>query len=54
MSLCASHFAVPLVAVRLNYKSITKSCVFTDHFIQNILHFKTIKIPLFILDEQFL
>ena len=38
MSLYASYFAAPLVAVRLNYKTVTNSCVFTGHFIQNILH----------------
>ena len=43
MSLCASYFAVPLVAVRLN-RTVTNSCVFTGHFIQNILHFGTIQI----------
>ena len=44
MSLCASYFAAPLVAVRLNYRTVTNSCVFTGHFIQNILHFGTIQI----------
>ena len=39
MSLCAICFAVPLVAVRLNYKFVTKSCVFTDHFNQSNFHF---------------
>ena len=39
MSLCASCFAAPLVAVRLNYKFVTKSCVFTDHFNQSNFHF---------------
>ena len=39
MSLCATYFVAPLVAVRLNYKSVTKSCVFTDHFNQSNLHF---------------
>ena len=39
MSLCASCFAVPLVAVRLNYKFVTKSYVFTDHFNQSNFHF---------------
>ena len=43
-----------LVAVRLNYKSVTEPCVFTDHLIQNILHFRTIEILLFISDESFL
>ena len=42
MSLSTTYFTVPLVAVRLNYKSVTKSCVLTDHS------------PLFISDEQFL
>ena len=54
MSLSASYFAVPLVAVRLNYRTVTNSCVFTGHFIQNILHFGTIQILLFISDELFL
>ena len=44
LSLCASYFAAPLVAVRLNYRTVTNSCVFTGHFIQNILHFGTIQI----------
>ena len=35
----ASYFAAPLVAVRLNYKSVTKSCVFTDHFNQGNFYF---------------
>ena len=39
MSLCAICFAAPLVAVRLNYKFVTKSCVFTDHFNQSNFHF---------------
>ena len=39
MSLCASCFAAPLVAVTLNYKFVTKSCVFTDHFKQSNFHF---------------
>ena len=39
MSLCASCFAAPLVAVRLNYKFATKSYVFTDHFNQSNFHF---------------
>ena len=39
MSLCASCFAAPLVAVRLNYKFVTKSCVFTEHFNQSNFHF---------------
>ena len=39
MSLCASCFAALLVAVRLNYKFVTKSCVFTDHFNQSNFHF---------------
>ena len=54
MSLSATYFAVPLVAVRLNYRTVTNSCVFTGHFIQNILNFGTIQILLFILDELFL
>ena len=54
MSLSASYFAAPLVAVRLNYRTVTNSCVFTGHFIQNILHFGTIQILLFISDELFL
>ena len=53
-SLFAIYFAVPLVAVRLNYKSVIESCVFTDHSIQNIIHFRIIIIALFISDEQFL
>ena len=44
MSLYASYFAVLLVAVRFNYRTVTNSCVFTGHFIQNILHFGTIQI----------
>ena len=44
MSLCASYFAAPLVAVRLNYKTVTNLCVFPGHFIQNSLHFGTIQI----------
>ena len=39
MSLCAICFAAPLVAMRLNYKFATKSCVFTDHFNQSNFHF---------------
>ena len=39
MSLCASCFAAPLVGVRLNYKFVTKSCVFADHFNQSNFHF---------------
>ena len=39
MSLCASCFAAPLVAVRLNYKFVTKPYVFTDHFNQSNFHF---------------
>ena len=31
ISLCATYFAVPLVAGRL-YKSANKPCVITDHF----------------------
>ena len=54
MSLSASYFAAPLVAVRLNYRTVTNSCAFTGHFIQNILHFGTIQILLFISDELFL
>ena len=27
------------MAVRLNYESVTKSCVFTDHFNQSNFHF---------------
>ena len=54
MSLFASYFAVPLVAVRLNYTTVTNSCVFTDHFIQNISHFAAIQILLFFPDELFL
>ena len=53
-SLFAIYFEVPLVAVRLNYKSVIESCVFTDHSIQNIIHFRIIIIALFISDEQFL
>ena len=30
ISLCVTYFAVPLVTRRLNYKSATKPCVFTD------------------------
>ena len=54
MSLCASYFAVPLVAVRLNYKSVTESCVFHDHFNQSNFHFYDNTMLLFILDELFL
>ena len=54
MSLSASYFAVPLMAVRLNYKSVTEPYVFIDHLIQNILHFRTIKKLLFMADELFL
>ena len=39
MSLCASCFAAPLEAVKLNYKSVTKSCVFTDQFNQSTFNF---------------
>ena len=39
MSLCASCFAAPLVAVRVNYKFVTKPYVFTDHFNQSNFHF---------------
>ena len=39
MSLCAICFAAPLVAVRLNYKFVTKSCVLSDHFNQSNFHF---------------
>ena len=39
MSLSAICFTAPLVAVRLNYKFVTKSCVFTDHFNQSNFHF---------------
>ena len=54
MSLCASCFAAPLVAVRLNYKFVTKSYVFTDHFNQSNFHFVTIQMFLFISDILFL
>ena len=54
MSLSASYFAAPLVAVGLNYRTVTNSCVFTGHFIQNILHFGTMQILLFISDKLFL
>ena len=53
MSLCASYFAVPLVAVRLNYKSVTKLCVFHDHFNQSNFHFCDNTMILFISDELF-
>ena len=39
MSLCASYFTAPLVAVRLSYESANKSCVFTNHFNQSNFHF---------------
>ena len=39
MSLCASCTAAPLVAVRLNYKFVTKSCVFADKFNQSNFDF---------------
>ena len=32
ISLCARYLAAALVAGRLNYKSATMPCVFTDHF----------------------
>ena len=54
MSLSASYFAAPLAAVRLNYRTVTNSYVFTGHFIQNILHFGTTQILLFIPDELFI
>ena len=54
MGLCASCFAAPLVAVRLNYKFVTKSYVFTDHFNQSNFHFVTIQMFLFISDILFL
>ena len=54
MSLSASYFAAPLVVVRLNYKTVTGSCVFTGHFIQIFYTFLTIQILLFISDELFL
>ena len=53
MSLCASYFAVPLVAVRLNYKSVTKLCVFHDHFNQSNFHFCDNTMILFVSDELF-
>ena len=39
ISLCATYFAVPLVVGRLNYKSVTKPCVVTDHFNSSYSHF---------------
>ena len=39
MSLCASCTAAPLVAVRLNYKFVTKSYVFADQFNQSNFDF---------------
>ena len=48
MSLSSSYSATQ------NYKSVTTSCVFTDHFIQNILHFGITQILLFISEESFL
>ena len=39
MSLYATYFAAPLVVVRLNYKLVTKSYVFTDQFNQCNFHF---------------
>ena len=47
-------FGAPLVAVRLNYKFVTKSYVFTDHFNQSNFHFVTIQMFLFISDILFL
>ena len=38
------YFAVLQTVLRLNYKSVTKSCVFTGHFIQNTLHLGTVDI----------
>ena len=52
MSLCASCFAAPLVAVRLNYKFVTKSCVFTLSKV--IFIFVTIEMVLLISDISFL
>ena len=49
MSLCATYFAAPLVAVRLNYKSVTKSYVFSDHFNQSNLFFLELTIFVFYL-----
>ena len=54
MSLCASCFAVPLVAVRLNYKFITKSYIFTDHFNQSNFNFCDYTNGFFISDISFL
>ena len=34
MNLSASYFAVFLVAVRFNCKSVTEPCLFTNHLIQ--------------------
>ena len=57
MSLCASYIAAPLVAVRLNYKSVTKSCVVTDHFNQSNFHFTICNCScgkvMIVLDEHF-
>ena len=39
MSLCATNFAVPLVAVRLNHKSVTKPCDFMITLIKVIFIF---------------
>ena len=52
MSLCS--YAAPLAAVRLNYKSITKLCVFHGHFNQNNVPFCDNTMLLFISDELLL
>ena len=49
-----NSYAAPLVAVRLNYKSVIKLCVFHDHFNQNNIHFCDNTMLLFISDELFL
>ena len=51
---CTSYFAAPLVAVRLNYKSVTKLCVFHDHCNQNSVRFCGNTVLLFISDGLFL
>ena len=38
----ASYFVATLVAVRLNYKSVTKSCVFTDQEHAGSIYKKTL------------
>ena len=54
MSQCVSYFAVPLVAVRLNYKSVTKSLYLLIISIKVIFIFSDNINALFLSDELFI